>query len=54
VQAHGGRLYLAKDSRMSAATFRRSYPAWRELQEVRARNGALERFGSLQSARLGL
>ena len=54
VVAHGGRLYLAKDARMSAATFRASYPRWETFQEVRARYGALGVFRSLQSDRLGL
>ena len=50
----GGRLYLAKDSRMSAATFRRSYPQYEAFQQVRERYGALGRFSSAQSQRLGL
>lgn len=54
VLAYGGRLYLAKDSRMSAATFRRSYPQYEAFQEIRERYGALGRFASLQSERLGL
>jgi decaprenylphospho-beta-D-ribofuranose 2-oxidase len=51
---HGGRLYLAKDARMSAATFRAGYPRWREFEAVRARWHAHGRFASLQSQRLGL
>lgn len=51
---YGGRLYLAKDSRMSAATFRRSYPQCEAFQQVRERYGALGRFASAQSQRLGL
>ena len=51
---HGGRLYLAKDASMSTTTFRRGYPRWERMQEIRARYGALAKFGSLQSARLGL
>ena len=31
----GGRLYPAKDGRMSGELFRESYPAWRELEEAR-------------------
>jgi FAD/FMN-containing dehydrogenase len=50
----GGRLYLAKDARMSAATFKQSYPRWQEFQAVRAKVGAIGRFASLQSKRLGL
>jgi FAD/FMN-containing dehydrogenase len=51
---HGGRLYLAKDARMSAATFRAGYPRWQEFEAVRARWHAHGRFASLQSKRLGL
>jgi FAD/FMN-containing dehydrogenase len=54
VTDQGGRLYLAKDSRMSAETFRRGYPAWEKLQAVRALHGASGRFASLQSERIGL
>jgi FAD/FMN-containing dehydrogenase len=50
----GGRLYLTKDVRMSEATFKRSYPRWREFQELREKIGAKGRFASLQSRRLGL
>jgi len=50
----GGRVYLTKDVRMGEDTFKRSYPRWREFQEVRARYGAMGRFASLQSKRLGL
>jgi FAD/FMN-containing dehydrogenase len=51
---YGGRLYLAKDSRMSAAVFKRSYPAWEKFMEVRLRYGAERAFNSLQSDRRGL
>ena len=54
VTDHGGRLYLAKDARMSAATFRAGYPRWQEFENVRARYHALGRFASNQSRRLGL
>ncbi len=54
VVAHGGRLYLAKDAAMSAATFRAGYPHWQRFQEVREKYRALGRFASLQSQRLGL
>lgn len=50
----GGRHYLAKDARMSEATFRRGYPRWREFEEARARWHAHGRFASAQSRRLGL
>lgn len=51
---HGGRLYLTKDARMSETTFKRSYPRWEAFQQVRERYGALGRFASAQSRRLGL
>ncbi|KAF1053051.1 MAG: Decaprenylphosphoryl-beta-D-ribose oxidase [Stenotrophomonas maltophilia] len=54
VLAHGGRLYLTKDARMSAATFRQSYPRWEEFQALRERYAALGKFTSLQAQRLGL
>ncbi|MEO4048046.1 FAD-binding oxidoreductase [Pseudomonas sp. CAU 1711] len=54
VLAYGGRLYLSKDARMSEATFKHSYPHWTRFQETRARYGALHKFASLQSRRLGL
>ncbi|MWV10982.1 FAD-binding protein [Pseudomonas sp. R-28-1W-6] len=54
VLAYDGRLYLCKDARMSEATFKHSYPNWTRFQEVRARYGALHKFASLQSRRLGL
>ena len=54
VLQHGGRLYLAKDARMSAATFKASYPNWQAFEEVRARWHAHGKFASTQSLRLGL
>lgn len=54
VAAHGGRLYLAKDARMSEATFKAGYPRWQAFEEVRARWHAHGKFMSTQSRRLGL
>lgn len=54
VLAHAGRLYLAKDARMSQEVFRRSYPRWEEMAKIRAQTGADRLFNSLQSRRLGL
>lgn len=54
VLEHGGRLYLAKDARMSQDMFRRSYPRWEEMAQIRAQTGADRLFHSLQSRRLGL
>ncbi len=50
---HGGRLYLAKDSRMNAAMLR----GYAELERFRAVRAAVDphrKFSSLQSQRLGL
>lgn len=52
--AHGGRFYLAKDSRMTGATLRASDPRAREFQSYRARQGFTARFQSAQSERLAL
>jgi decaprenylphospho-beta-D-ribofuranose 2-oxidase len=54
VLEHGGRLYLAKDARMSAETFKSSYPQWEEFMRIRTEIGADRVFNSLQSRRLGL
>ncbi len=51
---HGGRIYLAKDARMSAANFRRSYPLWPKFSQVREDYGAAGVFCSMQSNRLRL
>ncbi len=53
VLANGGRLYLSKDVRMSAETFRRSYPHMEQMMAVRRRYGADRVFNSRQSRRLG-
>lgn len=50
----GGRLYLTKDARMSELTFKQSYPKWEQFQQVRECYGAMHKFTSLQSQRLGL
>ncbi|MCF6298798.1 MAG: FAD-binding oxidoreductase [Thiomicrorhabdus sp.] len=51
---YGGRLYLAKDARMSEKMFKQSYPQWQQFQHIRAQYGADNTFNSLQSQRLGL
>jgi FAD/FMN-containing dehydrogenase len=54
VADYGGRIYLTKDVRVSEATFKQSYPRWQEFESIRADLGAIGRFASLQSKRLGL
>ncbi len=51
---HGGRLYLAKDARMSEQTFKASYPSWEKFENVREHYHAIGKFSSKQSKRLGL
>jgi decaprenylphospho-beta-D-ribofuranose 2-oxidase len=50
----GGRLYLAKDSRMSAALFRQTYPNLEQFQAIRRRVDPAGKFRSSLSQRLGL
>ena len=55
VADYGGRLYLAKDSRMDADMFAKTYPnadAFR--QAVATLNEGETRFASLQSRRIGI
>jgi len=49
---HGGRVYLAKDSCLTAAHFRRMYPELPQLQAVLERIDPLRRMRSDMSARL--
>lgn len=51
-QAHGGRYYLAKDSRMSAQTFHATDPRGAAFAAYRQGSGLAGRFGSLQSERI--
>jgi FAD/FMN-containing dehydrogenase len=51
---HGGRFYLAKDARMSAATLRRSDDRAVPFREMRRDAGLADGFASRQSGRLGL
>ena len=50
----GGRVYLAKDTRLSQRHFRQGYPQWEAFEAVRAKYHAAGRFASYQSKRLGL
>lgn len=52
--AHGGRFYLAKDSRMTMATLRASDPRAADFQAHRESHGLTSRFRSAQSIRLAL
>jgi FAD/FMN-containing dehydrogenase len=50
----GGRIYLAKDARMSEQVFKQGYPRWKEFVDLRREIGADKVLHSLQSQRLGL
>jgi FAD/FMN-containing dehydrogenase len=50
----GGRIYLTKDAVMREHSFKASYPQWQKFEEVRHRFGAIGKFASTQSKRLGL
>jgi FAD/FMN-containing dehydrogenase len=54
VLAHGGRIYLAKDARMSESVFKAGYPAWEKFLEIKTRVDPTGVFSSLQSKRIGL
>ncbi|WP_300064263.1 FAD-binding oxidoreductase [uncultured Roseobacter sp.] len=54
VTAYQGRIYLAKDARMSAETFRRGYDDLENFEALRRDIGAAGVFKSHQSERLGL
>jgi FAD/FMN-containing dehydrogenase len=51
---HGGRFYLAKDSRMTGTTLRASDPRTTSFQVYRDSQGFTSRFRSAQSERLAL
>jgi decaprenylphospho-beta-D-ribofuranose 2-oxidase len=50
----GGRVYLTKDAVMREASFKTTYTRWQEFESVRQRYGAIGKFASAQSRRLGL
>lgn len=50
----GGRVYLTKDAVMQEASFKTTYPKWRDFEAVRQKYGAIGKFASAQSIRLGL
>lgn len=51
---YGGRIYLAKDARMSQAVFEQGYPKVEAFRQLRQDLGADKVFQSHQSQRLGL
>jgi decaprenylphospho-beta-D-ribofuranose 2-oxidase len=53
VLKYGGRLYLTKDARVSAAVFAAGYPRLEQFRDFRRSQG-LEMFQSLQAQRLEL
>jgi len=54
VASMGGRVYLTKDAVMRESSFKTTYPKWQEFEEVRRKYGAIGKFTSAQSQRLGL
>lgn len=50
----GGRIYLTKDAVMQEKTFKSTYPNWEKFEAVREQYGAIGKFSSTQSKRLGL
>jgi FAD/FMN-containing dehydrogenase len=50
----GGRVYLTKDAVMQEASFKATYPKWETFETVREKYGAIGKFSSAQSKRLGL
>lgn len=54
VLSYGGRLYLTKDVRMKAATFRDGYPMLSDFLRVKNQVDPNRKFQSLQSQRLGI
>ncbi|MCZ6884900.1 MAG: FAD-binding oxidoreductase [Alphaproteobacteria bacterium] len=54
VADHGGHIYLAKDSRMAAAAFKKTQPNVEQFADFREAQSAAEHFASHQSERLEL
>jgi len=54
VMSMGGRVYLTKDALMQEKTFKTTYPHWKSFEAVREKYGAIGKFASAQSKRLGL
>ena len=49
-----GRLYLTKDAVMQESTFKATYPNWEKFEAIREQYGAIGKFSSTQSRRVGL
>jgi decaprenylphospho-beta-D-ribofuranose 2-oxidase len=49
-----GRVYLTKDALMQEVSFKTTYTNWQEFENVRHKYGAIGKFASAQSKRLGL
>lgn len=54
VLSYGGRLYLAKDARMSEQVFKAGYPQWEKFAELKQHYDPNGLFASQQSDRIGL
>jgi FAD/FMN-containing dehydrogenase len=54
VLKHGGRIYLAKDARVSKETFEQGYPQIDKFRALRKTHKMNEKFNSLQSRRVGI
>lgn len=54
VLQHGGRVYLAKDARLSAESFRAMYPRYEEWLKIKNTVDPEHRFSSSLSRRLGI
>jgi decaprenylphospho-beta-D-ribofuranose 2-oxidase len=54
VLQHGGRVYLAKDARLSADSFRAMYPRYAEWLRIKNAVDPQNRFSSSLSRRLGI
>ena len=51
---HGGRIYLAKDARVSQSVFEKGYPAIEQFRQLRQQYNMKEKLNSLQSRRVGI
>lgn len=54
VLEHGGRIYLAKDARVSKEVFEQGYPQIDKFRTIRKKYRMGEKFNSLQSWRIGI